>query len=427
VSRNPCRRRRRPRTPAPTLRRHQRRGGIYVFVLGSALLVMTIGLTSLLAARGQGRYAADEKDLVRARFIAQSGIELQMLAIGKDHAWRSSYGEGLWAANQPLDGGFVSLYGSDPYDADPSSGGFDPIVLSASARYGAARYMLSVQLIAPAQPLELLSTGVHATGPIQVKSGTTTVIGGPLSTNGNARIDGTLEGDLHAATRSGSGTVTGTSTVPAPAKPSPPSTVVNDYIALSTALPSSPTLERVVLSPASNPYGAANANGVYRLVSATDVTVRNLRVHGTLIIRAIGKKVILENSVFLQSYRADYPALLIEAKDIQFNQDASARLSENALNTNFNPAGTPYNGVADTDQLDLYPCEIRGFVHVIGDLETTMPFRLRGVLFCSGTIKTSDTAEFIRDPRLYVNPPVGYIEPGPMKPQSPTWTRSVWP
>lgn len=404
-----------------------RRAGVYVVVLSSATLVTTISLGSLLAVRAQSSAGAAERDVAQARLIAGSAIELGLMAIGRRHDWRTALPHGPWASGVPLGTGTYTLGVMDPTDGDLADSNFDPLVMTAVGMHGAAQYFLSVRLAPPTQPLDLLRTAAHAEGSILVSSAAVTASGGPLSTNGNAQISSTLMGDLEAGSVSGGGSVSGKASVPADAKTAPPATVLTDYSSGATLIVPGVTIERTVLGPGVNPWGSPNANGAYRITSSSDLTIRNMRLHGTLIIRAPGRTVTIEGTVLMQPYRSDYPTLMIDAARVELNFDSRARLSEYALTVNFNPSTLPYLGASDGDSIDLYPSEIQGLIHVVGDVRIRGPARTRGVLFCSGTLEIEAAAHLICDARFLASPPAGYTEAGPMRADPGSWTRVVLP
>jgi len=246
---------------------------------------------------------------------------------------------------------------------------------------------------------------------VDVKSGKTmTVTGGPVSTNANLRVDGTVDGDAEAAARSGAGTITGASIIPAPAKQMPDASVFDMYKALAVTIPyPGATMQKLVLSPGSNPWGVTSPDGVYFMDTAGhDLTIKGVRIYGTLVIQANTKTVTIDDAVFFRSFRSDYPALLISGNAQITLRSRESALSEATWAANFNSPGTPYQGVTDTDTQDQYPNEIQGLVHVKGTLVFKNSARVRGTVICEGTVTCDDQAGIVWDQSLYANPPTGY-------------------
>jgi len=161
-----------------------------------------------------------------------------------------------------------------------------------------------------------------------------------------------------------------------------------------------------------------------------DVQRDFLRVHprisGTLIVVCPGKTVTIDQGVLIQPARSDYPALIVDG-NLVLQSDSTSTLSEGSSSTNYNPAGAPYQGVADSDTSDTYPCEIGGLVHVTGTVTLDQRSLIRGMLICeSGALLDAVTvkgdATIVYTPSLATSPPMGYtksvtmvMEPGSYK------------
>jgi hypothetical protein len=178
-----------------------------------------------------------------------------------------------------------------------------------------------------------------------------------------------------------------------------------------------------VLAPGYNPGGTPNPDGVYVIRPVDNLTIRNTRVNGTLIILAHGKTVTIDGPVLFQNTRADYPALIIDANlVIQFTRSTTG-LSESTTGVNFNPPGAPYQGVADGDLSDTYPAEMDGLVHVAGSLTVSKPFLVRGAVIAEGSGGDAvrmdlGSMQVIYDSTLYSSPPQFYSTSVPMVPQT---------
>jgi hypothetical protein len=343
-----------------------------VVVLGTAMLVTVIGLSALTALRIERRYAEGTSDLAQARIFARSAIEMGLYRIDIDPDWRTNNPNGVWIGKQTIGKGAYTLEGVDPADSDLTDWDADPVTLIGTGLSGAATYKLQVTVVAEVDPLEVLNTCLHAAGEIQVKGGdSVTVTGAPLSTNGNLRNDEIVYGDAHAATQSGGGAITGTATIPAPAKAMPNPAVFNHYKSLATATPvDPPDLNQNVVGPAYTPWGITNPDGVYYIdMAGHDLHIEKTRIYGTLVIDCPGHKVELRDHLFIQPVRPDYPALIINGNvEFKYKSDTSI-LSEDAEGTNFNPVGVPYESVTDGDIVDTYPNEVHGLVHIYGTID----------------------------------------------------------
>ena len=125
----------------------QRRGSIYVAVLGAASLVALIGVGAVAAARIQLRAAVAANDATHAAPMAQSAIELARLRIANDANWRTSFTHDRWTENVPFTGGgSISFKLIDEADSDLSDSGSEPVRLIGRGVYGKSLRMMSVEL-----------------------------------------------------------------------------------------------------------------------------------------------------------------------------------------------------------------------------------------------------------------------------------------
>jgi hypothetical protein len=396
-------------------------------VLASSLLVTILGLGSLAAVRIQMRSTRLVRDSAEARAYAVSAIELGLLQIKQNPNWRTAWPNGTWLDNKELGAGRFTLQGTDPQDGSLSDSAYEPVVLTGIGTKGTARQKAQVTLVAIVKPLAALNTCLCASDLLMVGSGNRIIaIGAPVATNGGLISLGTIDGDAEAQSILLAGTVTGTRTVPGTSRPMPDAGVFTDYISKATSVPYAATIQNVVLAPGCNPLGPTDPNGLYVInTNGGDLTLKNCRIYGTLIIRAAGHTVTVDDAVFMQNYRSDAPVLMVEGNLIIKPNSVTGVLSESACNTNFNPIGAPYNGVSNSNKTDQYPDEIRGLVHVKGTLTLQQTARIVGVVICEGTVSCTDTNTLVYDPSLYANPPAGYTYVDGMKVSPGTWKQVV--
>jgi hypothetical protein len=302
------------------------------------------------------------------------------------------------------------LTGIDPTDGDLANSEYNPLVLTGSGTKAATCHYAEVTLLAIVEPLEALNTCLHASGLLKINGGKQIIaVGAPISTNGQLDNDGTIDGDAEAGSVDTTGTITGTLTVPAPSKRMPAANVIHDYIAKATVIPFSGTIDKQVLTPTCNPWGPANSDGVYYIdTGGNDLTIKDSRILGTLVIYTGPKKVVLDNAVFLRRYRSDYPVLIVDGNAEIKIHSCDYSLSEDSLSTNFNPIGAPYLGVSDEDTDDTYPNVIQGLVHVTGALRLQQTARIEGAVICESSVSCEDLNTIVHDPALYASPPEGY-------------------
>lgn len=402
-------------------------GSIYLYVLATSLLISIIGLGSLTAVRIQMRSSRLMRDYAEARACAISAVDLGWLYVRQDPNWRDTRPNGTWVQDQALGLGRFTLQGVDPGDNVLSDSQYEPLVLTGIGTKGTTRHKVEVTLAPVIEPLEALNTCLHASGLVHIKAGKQIIaVGAPVSTNGQLDNEGTLDGDAHAQSVNRTGTITGIFTLPAASKTMPDAGVVADYISKATPVPYAATIDKVVLAPGCNPLGVPDPNGLYYInTNGHDLTIRNSRIHGTLIVKAPGKTLTLDNAVFFQNYRSDFPVLLVEGDVIIKNQSCDMALSEVTNGANYNPVGAPYEGVFDSDQLDVYPNEIRGLIHIVGALTLQQSARIVGVVICEGAVTCEEANTLVHSPSLYASPPEGYTYVSEMKINPHSWKQVV--
>ena len=404
------------------------RGSIYLFVLASSLIITVIGMGSLFAVRVQSRSALTAEAATDVRLCAQSALELGLLKVGQDPNWRTTQSNGTWISNMSLGAATLSLEGIDPLDGDLTDNEYEPLVLNSTGQKGLARYKTQVTLVPNVKALEALNTCVHASGKMDIHNGEAiTASGAPISTNGEFKNEGTVTGDVHADTVSKAGTVTGDLTAPADQKALPDPAVITDYLSKATTVAFTGDIDKRLLTPADNPWGTENADGVYFIDTGDqDLTIKDSRIHGTLIVDVGGKTLFLKDSLLLHAYRLDYPVLIVIGKLNIELKSGEILLSETDLGTNFNPPGVPYLGQMDDDTDDDYPNEIQGLIHATKDIKFKETAHVVGAIISEHKVHFEGSGIVItHDPSLYASPPEGYTYVDGMKVSPGSYQRVV--
>ena len=407
-----------------------RRGSAYLAVLAVTVIVATMGLGALLAIRAQARSAAALADAAEARQYALNAIELGRLWIRKDAQWRTNRTSGAWITQQAFGDGTFSLEVTDPVDGNLANRPHDPVVFKATGIKGQARQMIQVTLSANPVPLPALQYALHTGGELHVKSAKTlTATSATVSTNGALKNEGTVAGNVEAASASQTGTVTGSLILGAATKTFPDSSVRDLYANLGTLIAPGNTIEKQVLSPGRNPWGTTNPDGVYVIRTNSDLTIKNTRIYGTLVVICPGNTVTFTGAVLIQPVRTDYPTLIVHGNANFLYSSDGATLSEPTTGVNFNPSDTPYEDQSDADTADVYPSEIQGLVHVTGTTTIKNTALIRGLLLCESSLSSdavvSEDCQIVYDSSLYSSPPQGYTTEVKMIPQSGSWKQMV--
>lgn len=402
------------------------RGSIYLTVLSASMVVTVLGLSALMVVRSRHAAVTIMSDAARARNAAQAAVEMGLQTIDSTATWRTTKPNGVWLVNQKVDTATFMLMVIDPKDGSLANNAADPVLMSTLATCGGARQRLAVRVGPQDQAMDALSTAAHSGAIVITSTGRVTASGAALSTNGSFTNDGTVVGNVLAGSLVRLGTVTGTKTIPSPAKALPSVATASAWSLKGTAIAPGPTLANCALGPGHNPFGTADANGVYVIDTAGgDLLIRNVRVLGTLVVLAPGKKVTITDAASIQNYRAGYPALVVVG-DVEVSLDPiQPTLAEEIVGVSLNPSGVPYRAVEDDDALDHFPNELRGMVHVTGNLTLKRDARFRATAICNGTLRVEGLAAFNYDATITTQFPSGYIKPGPMRVIGGSWTQQV--
>lgn len=408
--------------------RQSRRGSTYVLVLGAAVLVTVVGLSASAITRSQARSAAVSRDWTKATAGARSGIDLATYVVNSVPGWRARVNASATYGPLRVGDGELQLTFLDEIDGLVGNNETDPVRVFARMQEGeATRYFSGVLEPGGRDVAAFLSTAVHAGTGLTVQSGTATVTGAPASANGTALISigATLVGDVEAAAITRLGTVTGTSTSGAASKALPNAAMWNELAAVATpiawsSIPSG-TIEKVALTAGSNPYGTANASGVYRIVvpALSTLTIKNCRIEATLLLDLSASSNVRTTQGVLWDPANGGVAMVARTSLLSAislgNADSSLREADQ--NANFNPAGSPFLGVSNATKLDSYPVRLRGLfvVHGSGTLTLESGVTIHGTAVCDTSVTLANGSRVLYDRGLLSAPPKWFL--GPLKMQ----------
>lgn len=401
-----------------TTQRSARGGYLYIGVMVTATIVSIIGFASMTVARTQLRNATMGQDDELVRGLAQSGIELGIAQINNDPSWQTNISHGV-----ELPAGGVSANGGTMHWQLDNDGGGGKL-LTGIGRKGDAEVRLQVGVGSGGS--NTVGAPLLVGGTLWIGNFTTTetlnVNGGPIRCNSTVTNWGNLTGDLEAQGFNNSGSYTGTSTVPSAIHDLPdPLTVFDYYVSEGTLIPNGPlddglgglSLSDVVLSPSSNPYGSPDPDGIYVINAAgKSLSIQTLRVVGTLVV-INGGDISIKKEVNFEPAYSNYPSLMVDGNlEITINDNS---LSESDNSTNFNPAGTPWQGNTDSDQSDSYPSRMAGVIYCRNNLfidgkNAGNAARFNGVIICDGNVTIEKDAQpsIDLDPIPGGNPPPGF-------------------
>lgn len=191
----------------------------------------------------------------------------------------------------------------------------------------------------------------------------------------------------------------------------------------SDAEPLTYVVHNQLLSPQNNPFtGVTNSSGIYVLnCGGKKIHIRNTRIYGTLVVLNPGAGSKIEGSVcwdptVVLSTDPSVPNLpaLVTDGPLEVSLE-STPLSESSVGVNFNPTGSPYAGVTDSDLLDTYPSQISGVLFSVPDFTITKYTTINGTVvgmnkvIVNGTAPAATGVTVTHQPLYYyVNAPIGF-------------------
>lgn len=414
-------------------KRISRRGTAYVVAVGIGLMVAAISLGGITVARTRAASNKLRRDEVQARVVARSAIELARAMIRADASWRTSRSNGAWLEGATLQDALFDVSVTNPSGPLDNSA-LDSVVALGDATVGSSRQRVSVRLDAQTVPLNCLALPLVVGGAVSAATSTLNPTGATVATNLSfTSVLATIRPNVEATTAVIGTGFSGTTSTGVAARKLPSSTVFDSYVAAGTpisigSLPIvslKPTLQKCVLSPASNPYGATNANGIYVIdCQGSAIVITNCRIVGTLVLLNPGIGSAVTGAVRWVPAITNYPCLLVNGSITL--QHWAANLSESTQATNFNPPGTPYaypTGTSDTDTSDSYPSSISGLVYVSGNVTTSNSPTI-SLLMIGGALTLGGTVTLAYDSTYYNSPPPGFFTVN-MIPGQGSWRRVV--
>lgn len=415
-----------------------RRGYLYVAVMMVSLMVSIMGFTAIRMAGSGMRVADEHADNQEAKLLARAAVEFGKNRVDQVGSWRSTFTSGGWSPPVPYGkGSFVwRLVDEDGNLADDPT---DSVWVEGTGTVRGATYTERVRLIANGPALSCLGASLCTNANLSVGSFVRFTTDQFLHGNGNVSSSGAgalIEGDVRAA-GTASGTISGAATSSVPPRTLPGSDAAHFYRDHGTwidvdDLPhnlGSPIIDRAVLAPDLNPFGGGtNAEGIYVIdCRGESLTISDSRIVGTLVLLNPGS-CRTSSSVHWDAAVPHYPALLVQG-NFTFAHQLATNLSESSQGVNFNPAGAPYQGVADSDQSDSYPSRIRGLVHVSGTLTyaaLSPASKVCGAVV-AGAVVSNSNAEFDYSDVHLNHPPPGFRDGTSMVVSPSSWQRVVGP
>ncbi len=218
----------------------QRRGTIYIIVLGTSLVIATLGLAALTTVRVERSLRSDSVDSYRAQFNARAGAQMGLYQIANDSAWRTKMASNTWNSDLPLGQGTYGFYGVDPIDSNLTNSAYHPVRLTSTGKSGPAMHKVQCEVAFHRPGLNCLEGALYAGGKLTfinatVNSATFLSAGGDIHANGTSQINADVKSSLGVF--SGGGTYNGTTIGNQPLRQLPnAASLIPYYDSLATAI-----------------------------------------------------------------------------------------------------------------------------------------------------------------------------------------------
>ncbi len=405
------------------IRHVRRRGAAYLVALLAGSIVTVTGLAALSLANTRAKESILTDHEAEARLLSQSALEHAMGAItarfasGDDRHDLTSTFRKTVSLN---DGRFAWRIGEVNGAAINNVDG--PFLLQADGERGSADRRLEALLAPSGLPMTILDTAMYAGRHVSVSSAAFLNADHVVGAKDNfSAAAGSINADVEAG-GSVSGTVyLGTTTSGAdrhdlPNKPD----VLNYYQGLGSTINfdaigydgGARTLQNVLLSPTSNPFGPTNPLGVYVIdLRGERFVVRNIRIEGTLVLLNSNAETMIGANVFMRPAYSWLPSLVVDG-DVIFAGNGFGP-NEATIGVNLNPTGTPYDFEHDDALDDVYPGRIEGVVYATHDIQFVLLSQsFRGTVIADHDIiiRTGATVNITYDPGVAQLPPFGFFD-----------------
>jgi len=406
------------RTPhAPSRSPRSRRGAVYMIVLATGTLVLTLGLGGIAVSRSLARTIDRRSEASSARLNAESAVEIARRIIASDPAWRTNRSNGDWFKNTAVGDGTMGVNVTNP-NGSLNRSPTDPVVITGTGTVGGATQTVQVRMEAVNAKLTCLDVSICAGGQF-----TTDKTVGPAGNTFTSNTGISISSTTVDANAESAGTIlgfgyNGTKTALAKPRTLPDSTAFDYYIAQGTniAYTSIPTgsggreIKGTLISPAVNPYsGGTNAQGIYIIdCQNQSIAIDSCRIVGTIVVLN-ASVCTLQSETLMEPAVANLPCLLVRGNLVLKNTGNLLKESDGSR-PNYNPAGTPFpyqGGSSNTNSTDTYTSSILGLVYVSGNLTVSNDPMVK-LLVVGGTVSASGTLRLNYDAVYAQNPPPGF-------------------
>ena len=153
--------------------RRLRNGGVYLAVLGSAMVASVLAFSALTLQRVQNRQLGLAADIRQAQLNAEAAIELGLLTIKENSNWRTVYANtsAPWFT-RATGSGTCQLIVTDPVDGNLTNDPLQPFLLTGIGAVGSAEQRVELYVEPSAQASDVVRAATQAGGSLSGQSAT---------------------------------------------------------------------------------------------------------------------------------------------------------------------------------------------------------------------------------------------------------------
>ena len=382
-----------------------KKASIYIFALAAALVLVSlvVGLSATIMQFRRNSRTNTEID--RAKIYAELGVRHALYFTSVEPNWRSLLQSGTWLQDIPIDNATYTVTGTDPDDGSLLDGDEFIVELTCTAKINRTQQTLSV--LTQNYPSELLKYAVAADGLLKISD--------RVQINGNAFTNDSIDkknadtwifgnaqavGIIHEVRN-----ITGIIAPGSDPKSFPDDQAIIDfYLTQSTPIPFQEHIQKVLITPNSNPYGPTNPDGIYSIDCANQrIEIRDCRIFGTLVLINPKSDSTIGEGMNWQPGKPNLPALIIDGP-IEIR--TTINLDEDHCDTDFNLPHEP--GFDDNN--DIFLNKITGPIFCRGDLTISQRSKIVGPVIVTGALEVKHDAEITADSQFYDQPPKMFMD-----------------
>ncbi len=165
----------------PSTFRHRTRGIAMMLVLFAVVIATVLSMSFLSAQTATSGMNENIQHHARARFIAESAMQMVTAHILRNDDWRSQFSHGTWISDQPLAGGTFTVTGEDGVDGDSdgdlNDDPLDPVTITVVGSHAGRTHVVRTVIT--------VATQAAQAGPSSHGASVT----GTITLTGSARID----------------------------------------------------------------------------------------------------------------------------------------------------------------------------------------------------------------------------------------------